>query len=314
MSQLGERLQEAREGQGISLSQASVETRILQRYLVALEDGDYQHLPGDVYARGFIRNYANYLGLPAEELIDLYRRDRGISEPIRVVPATSSPRIRGLVVPSFFGVFFVVLVLIGGSYLLLSALNLVGDSSQAQVAIQPTIAPTPRPLPTPAPEPTGAPALAAVPTTPPTFGPVGAALRPKTAPTQQLDAPIGRSGQHRSGRCDRLVARDQDRWPERVSQGARPRPDGPVPGPARFLRARRERGRGLGGHQRAEAVLRGKPRRGDDVYLAASVALATGRRRAGGRAPFFCVILSRSFPTDSVQFAAEEAYGRREHV
>ncbi len=190
MSQLGERLQEAREGQGISLSQASVETRILQRYLVALEDGDYQHLPGDVYARGFIRNYANYLGLPAEELIDLYRRDRGISEPIRVVPATSSPRIRGLVVPSFFGVFFVVLVLIGGSYLLLSALNLVGDSSQAQVAIQPTIAPTPRPLPTPAPEPTGAPALAAVPTTPPTFGPVGAALSPTTAPTQQLDAPI----------------------------------------------------------------------------------------------------------------------------
>ena len=50
MSQLGERLREARESQGISLSQAAVETRILQRYLVALEDGDYQHLPGDVAA------------------------------------------------------------------------------------------------------------------------------------------------------------------------------------------------------------------------------------------------------------------------
>ena len=124
MNELGERLREARESQGISLPQAAVETRILQRYLVALEDGDFHHLPGDVYARGFIRNYANYLSLPAEELIELYRRDRGMSEPIRVVPATSSPRIRGMAIPSFFGVFFVVLVLVGASYLLLSALNL----------------------------------------------------------------------------------------------------------------------------------------------------------------------------------------------
>ena len=134
MNELGERLREARESQGISISQAAVETRILQRYLVALEDGDYQHLPGDVYARGFIRNYADYLSSPADELIELYRRERGMSEPIRVVPATSSPRMRGLVLPSFFGVFFVVLVLVGGSYLALSALNFVGESSRPQVA------------------------------------------------------------------------------------------------------------------------------------------------------------------------------------
>src|SRR3712207_4357617 len=132
MSELGERLREARESQGISLSQAAVETRILQRYLVALEDGDYQHLPGDVYARGFIRIYADALGAQADELIELYRRERGMSEPIRVVPATSSPRVRGLVVPSFFGVFFVVLVLVGASYLALSALNIVGESARPQ--------------------------------------------------------------------------------------------------------------------------------------------------------------------------------------
>ena len=69
MSQLGERLRAARESQGISLAQAAAETRILQRYLVALEDGDYQNLPGDVYTRGFIRNYAAFLGLSADELI-----------------------------------------------------------------------------------------------------------------------------------------------------------------------------------------------------------------------------------------------------
>lgn len=196
MSELGERLREARESQGISLSQAAVETRILQRYLVALEDGDYQHLPGDVYARGFIRNYANYLGLPGDELIELYRQDRGLSEPIRVVAATSSPRIRGMVVPSFFGVFFVVLVLIGASYLALSALNIVGDNVQPKVASQPTAAPTPRPLPTAgpsAPDSSSGPVIASAPTSPvggPTLPPAGAALPPTTAPTAASDAPI----------------------------------------------------------------------------------------------------------------------------
>jgi len=189
MNELGERLREARESQGISISQAAVETRILQRYLVALEDGDYQYLPGDVYARGFIRNYADYLNTPADELIELYRRARGMSKPIRVVPATSSPRMRGLVLPSFFGVFFVVLVLVGGSYLALSALNIVGQSSRPDLATVPTAAPTPLPLPTPVPEPAAEPQVAAIPITP-TLGPAGAAIEPTVAPTVAPDAPI----------------------------------------------------------------------------------------------------------------------------
>ncbi len=181
MNQLGERLREARESQGISISQAAVETRILQRYLIALEDGDYQHLPGDVYARGFIRNYAEYLGLPAEELIELYRRERGISEPIRVVPVTTSPRVRGLMIPSFFGVFFVVLVLVGASYLLLSTLNYVGQSAQTQAAFEPTTAPTPPPLPTSAPRPTDGTQFAIAPTAAASDGAGGVGLGPTPA-------------------------------------------------------------------------------------------------------------------------------------
>ncbi|MBK9944463.1 MAG: DUF4115 domain-containing protein [Kouleothrix sp.] len=190
MSQLGERLRVARESQGISISQAAVETRILQRYVVALEDGDFQHLPGDVYARGFIRNYADYLGIPAEELIELYRRERGISEPIRVVPVTSSPSVRGLVVPSFFGVFFVVLVLVGASYLLLSTLNFVGQTSTTQVAAVPTQAPTPLPLPTTAPRPTSAPDLALAPTGAAGGVPLGPSFATPTATSGSPDAPI----------------------------------------------------------------------------------------------------------------------------
>ena len=192
MSELGERLRLARESQGISLSQAAVETRILQRYLVALEEGDFQHLPGDVYARGFIRNYAIYLGISAEELIELYRRERGTSEPIRIVPATSSPRIRGCIVPSFFGVFFVVLALVGITYLVLSATNRIGENAQ-QVVIRATSAPTPAPLPTTAPEATSLPATAGGPTLAPTTAPLntaGGAVNPPPSPTAQLEAPI----------------------------------------------------------------------------------------------------------------------------
>src|SRR5262245_5077741 len=146
MSQLGERLRTARERQGITLAQIAAETRILQRYLLALEDGDYHQLPGDVYTRGFVRNYARHLGLPADELIELYRQERGFSEPIRIVPVTSTPRIRGLFIPSFFGVFFVVLALVGLSYLALSATNRIGESALATTPA-PTVAPTPLPLP-----------------------------------------------------------------------------------------------------------------------------------------------------------------------
>lgn len=150
MSELGARLRQAREGQGLSLAQASVDTRILQQSLVALEEGSYQRLPGDVVTRGFIRNYAQYLGLPADELIELYRRERGVTDQIRVVAATNPPRGRSYVLPSFFGVFFVTVALIGLAYVALNAAGRIGDrspSNAAAVVPSPTV-PPPSPLPT----------------------------------------------------------------------------------------------------------------------------------------------------------------------
>ncbi len=152
MSELGDRLRAARESQGISLSQAAAETRILQRYLVALEEGDYKYLPGDVYARGFIRNYALYLKIPVEELIQLYRYERGRTEPIVIRPAVVAPRIRGAVLPNIFGVFFVVLTIVGLGYLVLRGVeflnvptntpNVVATDATATIAV---VVPTPMP-------------------------------------------------------------------------------------------------------------------------------------------------------------------------
>jgi cytoskeleton protein RodZ len=149
MSELGARLRQAREGQGLSLAQAAIDTRILQQSLVALEEGAYQRLPSDVVTRGFIRNYAQYLGLPPDELIELYRRERGATDQIRVVPATNPPRTRSYVLPSFFGVFFVTVALIGLAYVALNAVGRLGGRADgaAQVAPTPTV-PPPSPLPT----------------------------------------------------------------------------------------------------------------------------------------------------------------------
>jgi hypothetical protein len=60
---LPERLLAARERKGVDLYRAERDTKIRARYLAALERGDYRELPGAVYTKGFLRNYALYLGL-----------------------------------------------------------------------------------------------------------------------------------------------------------------------------------------------------------------------------------------------------------
>src|SRR3954452_19408148 len=70
---VGEILQAARERKGVDLHRAERDTKIRAKHLAALESGDYSELPGTVYARGFLRNYATYLGLDAEEVLEDWR-------------------------------------------------------------------------------------------------------------------------------------------------------------------------------------------------------------------------------------------------
>ena len=67
----GRMLSEAREARGLTLEQIERDTRIVRRYLVALEQEDLQIFPAEVYARGFLRSYASYLGLNPAELVAL---------------------------------------------------------------------------------------------------------------------------------------------------------------------------------------------------------------------------------------------------
>ena len=76
MARLGETLRAQREKKGITLEQAASDTRIREKFLKALEDSDYQTLPGTVYTKGFLRNYAEYLELDTEELVVQFHQER----------------------------------------------------------------------------------------------------------------------------------------------------------------------------------------------------------------------------------------------
>ena len=60
---VGRSLKHAREGRNMSLDEASRATKIRKEFLSAIEDDHFEMLPGDVFARGFVRSYADFLGL-----------------------------------------------------------------------------------------------------------------------------------------------------------------------------------------------------------------------------------------------------------
>ena len=74
---LPERLVEAREHKGVDIYRAERDTKIRVRYLQALEAGDYGELPGAVYTKGFLRNYALYLGLDPDDVVRQWRHEDG---------------------------------------------------------------------------------------------------------------------------------------------------------------------------------------------------------------------------------------------
>jgi hypothetical protein len=72
MFEIGSSLREARMRQQLELSQAERDTRIRAKYLRALEDERFDVLPGPAYTKGFLRTYADYLGLDAQPFVDEY--------------------------------------------------------------------------------------------------------------------------------------------------------------------------------------------------------------------------------------------------
>lgn len=133
MSTFGEELKRERELRRISLREVSEATKISLRHLEALERNDFQHLPGGVFNRGFVRAYSQFIGVDPEVMVNAYLLEqksqdarhtaalpsRGRSVPRAAPPAVAqeSPRRRwGRLLAWGLALLILIAVLIGAVY------------------------------------------------------------------------------------------------------------------------------------------------------------------------------------------------------
>ena len=95
MVRLGQLLHQQRLRKKLSLSEVAREIKIKEPFLLALEKGEYHRLPSPAYAKGFVTNYATYLGLPRTEVIALFRREFDEKKAFKVLPDSLSNRQQG---------------------------------------------------------------------------------------------------------------------------------------------------------------------------------------------------------------------------
>jgi hypothetical protein len=89
---IGDELRQEREARGLSLDEVEAATGIRARFLAAIEDEEWEQLPGEFYARAFTRTYASHLGLDPAELALEHRPDP-VGEP------QAGPRVEPRLVP-----------------------------------------------------------------------------------------------------------------------------------------------------------------------------------------------------------------------
>jgi cytoskeletal protein RodZ len=91
MTNFGASFKQARESKGISLNQIATETRISTRFLSAIENEEFYLLPGGIFNRGFVRAFAEKVGLDADQAVADYERLAEVHPPELVSPPEPAP-------------------------------------------------------------------------------------------------------------------------------------------------------------------------------------------------------------------------------
>lgn len=94
MFEIGPALKEARERRGLAFGDVEADTAIRTRYIRALEEEQFDVLPGATYTKGFLRAYAEYLGLDGQLFIDEFNSRHHDSRTPQEQPISSQPRSR----------------------------------------------------------------------------------------------------------------------------------------------------------------------------------------------------------------------------
>ena len=108
-------LQRARQARGLTLEEVERDTRISHRYLQALENENFGLLPAPVYARGFLRTYARYLGLEPANLLPLFPVGYVEEPALQPWPKVKTPQTwpsSGLLAGAVVGVLILIVVLL----------------------------------------------------------------------------------------------------------------------------------------------------------------------------------------------------------
>src|SRR5438270_4142626 len=115
MADIGSTLREARMRARIDISEVETQTKIRAKYLRAMENEEWDLLPGPVYAKSFLRTYGDFLGLDSRLLIDDFKRryerpSDGELRPINTLSREREKAARGPLLPpwAIIGVVLVV--------------------------------------------------------------------------------------------------------------------------------------------------------------------------------------------------------------
>jgi transcriptional regulator with XRE-family HTH domain len=92
MNQLGPIFKQARTESGKSLDDAVKETKIAKKYLVAIENENFDVFPGETYLLGFLRNYSQFLGLDPDEMVLKYHDYKIQEQPAPIEQLTAKSR------------------------------------------------------------------------------------------------------------------------------------------------------------------------------------------------------------------------------
>jgi len=127
---LGEKLRQAREERGISISEVAEQTRISPHYLDSIENDDYRTLPGGIFNKGFVKSYAKYVGIDEQEALQDYTRlvatQEGIpsDEPKTYKPEVlTDDRASSSMLPTIIFAAIILALMTGGIFALLNYIN-----------------------------------------------------------------------------------------------------------------------------------------------------------------------------------------------
>ncbi|OGD96031.1 hypothetical protein A3F02_01320 [Candidatus Curtissbacteria bacterium RIFCSPHIGHO2_12_FULL_38_9b] len=124
MQTVGELFKKQRNAKSISIHKASRDLLIKERNLEQIEDGDWENLPEPPFTKGFIKNYANYLGLDADRILATYRREYDEARyPHKKLPIEAKKRLM-LTPNKMAGLGFILLGIAFISYLIFHYLSI----------------------------------------------------------------------------------------------------------------------------------------------------------------------------------------------